>query len=60
MEGRESTSRTILQKIGSAPVIRCKESVSEETNYCDQEVKAINTQKRKQNMNQEVPFLDKI
>lgn len=57
MEGRESTSRTILQKIGSAPVIRRKESESEETNECDQEVKAINTQKSKMNMKQEGPFL---
>lgn len=57
MEGRESTSRTILQKIGSAPVIRRKESESEETNDCDQEVKAINTQKSKMNMKQEGPFL---
>ena len=60
MEGRESTSRTILQKIGSAPVIRRKESESEETNECDQEVKAINTQKSKMNMKQEGPFLGKI
>ena len=44
MEGRESTSRTILQKIGSAPVIRRKESESEETYDCDQEVKATNTE----------------
>jgi hypothetical protein len=57
MDGRESTSRTILQKIGSAPVIRRKESESEETNDCDQEVRAINTQKSKMNMKQEGPFL---
>ena len=55
MDGREST-----QKVGSAPVIRRKESESEETYDWDQEVKATNTQKNKMNMKQEGPFLGKI
>jgi len=57
MEGRESISRSILQKVGATLNISRRESESEETNNCDQEVRAINTQKSIMNMKQEGPFL---
>ena len=57
MDGRESTSRSILHKVGLAPTIRRRGSDTEETNDCDQEVRAINTQRSNMNMKQEAPFL---
>ena len=57
MDGLESTSRNILQKVGSATCRSRKESETEETNNCDQEVRAINTQRSIMNMKQEGPFL---
>eukprot|EP00092_Neocalanus_flemingeri_P018428 GFUD01019943.1.p1 GENE.GFUD01019943.1~~GFUD01019943.1.p1 ORF type:complete len:409 (-),score=80.84 GFUD01019943.1:831-2057(-) len=57
MDGRESTSRSILQKVGSVPLISPRDSESEAEDNCDQEVGAINTQKSIMNMKQEGPFL---
>jgi len=57
MDGRESTSRSILHKVGLAPTIRRRGSDTEESNDCDQEVRAINTQRSNMNMKQEAPFL---
>jgi len=55
MEGYESTSRNILQKVGSAPSINLEES--EDKNNCDTEVRTLNTNKSIMNMKQEGPFL---
>jgi len=57
MDGRASTPRNILQRVGAAPVIRGRGSDSEETADCDQDILSINTPKSNMNMKQEGPFL---
>ena len=57
MDGRETTSRNILQKVGSAPSIRSRVPDLEESSDCDQELSAIPTVKANMNMKQEGPFL---
>jgi len=59
MDGRGSTPRSVLQRVGAAPSIRGgrDSDCDQDSRDCDQDTVSINTPKSNMNMKQEGPFL---